>query len=401
MESRLLARARLSGVAFLMALSSGCGGGSAPLAPDVPSEPVAPPAPISQLLKWNVFPTASAVLGQAGFDQAGRGQLADLQGNPAIAADGFLFAATGDAMKVFESYTAGGASPRFTLPFLAASDVSIRGEKLVLIDGESVLIYNKPPSASVPPDVRSTASLGCGPNAMNIAQSGYLTPQGHLIVADYGNSRVLIWNPDRVPASGILPEPTVVVGQRNKDLCIPNDEDGDELPDEAPSAFTLSSPRSVWSDGNKLVVVDGGNHRVLIWDTVPTADHQPADHVIGQPDFASNAPNRGAVASEFTLSQPMAVDVNEAGQIAVADAGNNRVLVWDTIPLGTGTAPPRHVLGQSNFLRNLANDSDQIGSSDIPSAQTLSFPAGVRFYDRNLIVSDKENNRILVFPASN
>jgi hypothetical protein len=347
-----------------------------------------------------VFPAASAVLGQAGFDQAGRGQLADLQGNPAIAADRLLFAATGAEVKVFEGYTAGGASPSFTLPFEAASDVSIRASKLVLIEGESVFIYNTPPTASVAPDVRSTGSLGCGPNAMNIAQSGYLSPRGHLIVADYGNSRVLIWNPERVPTLGPLPAPSAVVGQLDMDFCEPNDEDGNRIPDAKPSAFTLNGPQSVWSDGTKLVVVDRGNHRVLIWDNIPTANHQPANHVIGQPDFASNAPNRGGPASEFTLSGPMGVDVNEAGQMAIADAGNNRVLVWDAIPAG-GTAPPKHVLGQSNFLRNIANDSDQVGGSDVPSAQTLNSPAGVRFHERNLIVNDKNNSRILVFSASN
>lgn len=33
----------------------------------------------------------------------------------------------------------------------------------------------------------------------------------------------------------------------------------------------------------------------------------------------------------------------------------------------------------------------------MPSAKTLSFPTGVRFHDRNLIVNDRNNARVLVW----
>jgi hypothetical protein len=57
------------------------------------------------------------------------------------------------------------------------------------------------------------------------------------------------------------------------------------------SASTLHYPSGIWSDGEKLIVADAWNHRVLIWHSIPTENGQAADVVIGQPDFESNEPN--------------------------------------------------------------------------------------------------------------
>ncbi|HJT24489.1 MAG TPA: hypothetical protein VJ873_07915, partial [bacterium] len=51
----------------------------------------------------------------------------------------------------------------------------------------------------------------------------------------------------------------------------------------APSSITLNLPQAVFSDGVTLYVVDSGNNRVLIFKTIPTTIDQAADFVIGQP----------------------------------------------------------------------------------------------------------------------
>ena len=41
------------------------------------------------------------------------------------------------------------------------------------------------------------------------------------------------------------------------------------------------------SENGPLYVSDTGHHRLLGWRNLPTTDSQPADLVIGQPDFNS------------------------------------------------------------------------------------------------------------------
>ena len=53
-----------------------------------------------------------------------------------------------------------------------------------------------------------------------------------------------------------------------------------------PVPGTVSADLS--SDGSKLLVCDKDNNRVLIWNTVPTTNGQPADVVVGQTDFTSS-----------------------------------------------------------------------------------------------------------------
>lgn len=50
---------------------------------------------------------------------------------------------------------------------------------------------------------------------------------------------------------------------------------------------SLGSLESVCSDGVRLFAVDELNHRILIWNIVPTADGASADLVVGQPNMTS------------------------------------------------------------------------------------------------------------------
>ena len=56
------------------------------------------------------------------------------------------------------------------------------------------------------------------------------------------------------------------------------------LPDATPSPVALYAPRGVaFLPGGGLVAADTGNHRIMIWHTLPTDDHAPADVVLCQP----------------------------------------------------------------------------------------------------------------------
>jgi hypothetical protein len=158
------------------------------------------------------------------------------------------------------------------------------------------------------------------------------------------------------------------------------------------SASALNSPRDVWSDGTRVVVSDAGNNRVLIWSTFPTANDAAADVVVGQASFTSNSAGAGAQG----LSTPYGVSGN-GSQLIVADSGNNRVLVYDPFP--TANHPSADVvIGQSTLTNSVPNDDDQNGSNDgVPSARTLNLPAGVRLIGDQLFVADNQNNRVLIY----
>jgi hypothetical protein len=89
---------------------------------------------------------------------------------------------------------------------------------------------------------------------------------------------------------------------------------------------------------------------VLIWHTFPTAHGQPADVVLGQPDFLSVQPNVagiGAVPGPDTLNWPYGV-FSDGTRLWIADTGNRRVLVYHQIP-HTSFAPADAVIGKTDF----------------------------------------------------
>jgi hypothetical protein len=140
-----------------------------------------------------------------------------------------------------------------------------------------------------------------------------------------------------------------------------------------------------------IILADRVNDRVLLWESFPTSNGEPADAVLGQPDFTSNGPTISATG----MSRPGSVFVNE-GQLFVADTGFGRVLVWDEVPTGS-TVPADRVLGQSDFLHGAGNDSDQDQSQDLPSSQTLLFPNGVFVTGDRLVVTDGGNHRVPIY----
>lgn len=202
------------------------------------------------------------------------------------------------------------------------------------------------------------------PESMSIAA-------GKLIVADASNNRVLIWS--EVPNTPDVPA-DIVLGQADMNSGSPNR--GGVV-----GEGTLDYPTDVWSDGQRLVVVDSDNSRVLIWNTFPTQDGAPADVVLGQPDMTSDA--TGLADDRFNY--PYSAYSN-GNQLFIADSENNRVLVWDSFPTTDGQKADR-VLGQADFV-----------SAVYQTSQTgMSFPTGVYVDGNRLFVADNDNRRYLIF----
>lgn len=168
------------------------------------------------------------------------------------------------------------------------------------------------------------------------------------------------------------------------------------LPSAQPTASQLYGPRGVWLDGQRLIVCDSGNHRIMIWNQVPAEDETPADIVLGQPDFESEGPNAAGRGPENGVHLPTGVLVAE-GRLVVADAWNHRILVWNRIPTSNDQQAD-YVIGQDGF------SNTEVNRGANPSSSSLYWPYGIGWVAGRFYVADTGNRRVLAwngFPEAN
>ena len=113
---------------------------------------------------------------------------------------------------------------------------------------------------------------------------------------------------------------------------------------------------AVASDGVHVVVADTDHNRVLIWNSIPSVNNQPADVVVGQPDFTSISPSANAPTAK-SMRGPQGVWIQN-GKLYVADTQDNRVLIYNRIPTANGAAADV-VLGAPNFTTFVEPDLTQ------------------------------------------
>jgi len=221
-----------------------------------------------------------------------------------------------------------------------------------------------------------TAGSLCGPVGIGIDSSETV------YVADFFNNRVLAYNAPL--ASGTIADK--VFGQVLMTTPFPNFTDAQGFFDP----FGVAVDRTVVP--NRLYVADTTNSRILGYkDVLSLVNGQPADLVIGQPDFFSAGCNTGGV-SASSLCFPVQVAVDPSGNLYVADFNNNRVLEYDS-PFTTDTVADR-VFGQGgSFTTNACNNGGL-------NANSLCIPLGIAVDSLgNLYVADSDNDRILVYNA--
>jgi hypothetical protein len=217
------------------------------------------------------------------------------------------------------------------------------------------------------PALDVTNGPGNGPSQVN-SPRGVWTDGTRVLVADMNNSRVLIWT--TFPTSNGEPA-DLVLGQAGF---------GMGATPATPSQSNLREPWGVWSDGERVVVADTGHNRVLIWNTFPTANGQPADVVLGQPGFTTSTPGL----SPDALRGPTGVAGN-ADALFVADASNDRIVVYSPFPSGNDAAT--YVLGQPDLVSG-ANDP-------APTPQSLDLPRHLVVAGSSLWVADTNHLRVL------
>jgi hypothetical protein len=255
-----------------------------------------------RVLIWHRLPErsnapADVVLGQAGFDA-----VAPNRGRPSAGAD--------------------------TLNWCYG--VALAGSALVVADtgNRRVLIWKRVPAASgQPADLvlgqhdflcRDENAGGAAPRLGMRWPHAAATAAGGLQVADAGNSRILVWRrwPDE---SAALPD--LVLGQDGFTALEPN------AGRYWPGAATLNLPYGLTAAGGWLIAADTANSRLLAWRDTALAMGAGATGLAGQAEWSARGDNRWQPAARDSLCWPNGVAARD-GMLAVADTGNNRVVLW-------------------------------------------------------------------------
>lgn len=301
-----------------------------------------------------------------------------------------------------------------------ASGVATDGHILAVADtfNNRILIWTSIPSTkNAPADIVlgqsnfTSSTVYTTPTASSVrAPQGVWIQNGKLYVADTQDDRVLVWN--NIPTSNNQPA-DLVLGQPNFTSVVAPPP---QSTNPTTAANELLDPTGVSSDGVHLFVADRGYNRVLIWNSIPTSTDQPADVVIGQPlmttsvpDWnthfcASNGSSNGTptypVVCAGTLDTPSFVLPDGTGRLFVADQGNDRVLIYNSIPTQNG-ANADIVLGQPNFTSQvITSQAVTLASTAIDNTAAVDLmpsPTSLAYDGTNLYVSDPYNLRVLVF----
>jgi len=151
----------------------------------------------------------------------------------------------------------------------------------------------------------------------------------------------------------------------------------------------VQTPTGVASDGVRLVVADANNNRVLIWNSIPATNNASPDVVIGQADFKTNLP----ATTQTGMRGPQGVWI-DSGRLFVADTQNGRVLIYNSIPTSNG-ARADIGLGQIDF--NTRPEPDLTQSNVQPTTRSMLDPVSVTVNNGRLFVTDLGFNRVLIY----
>ncbi|HEX4808881.1 MAG TPA: hypothetical protein VH325_08125 [Bryobacteraceae bacterium] len=341
---------------------------------------------------------ARAVIGQYSFDLGTQGASAQILGGvTGIAyANGTLFAADDNLLgaqpnnqRVMMFNTNQIPAPKGDISTFSGFDTYCN-----ICGFPAFNVLGQPDYGATPPTPGRTASAMNTPTA--VATDGTI-----LAVADTNNNRVMIWN--SIPTSINAPA-NLVLGQP--------DLNSFQTPNTV-NASTLRGPQGVWIQNGKLFVADTLNYRVLIWNSIPTTNNQPADIVLGQKNFTSVyqppvAANLYPSTNAAEMLNPVGVS-SDGTHLFVADLGFNRILIWNQIP--TQNDQPANVeIGQPDMTTSVPDNTttglcastgtSSTGAAEYPSecAATIQFPRfALADNTGRLFVADGGNDRVLIF----
>lgn len=243
-----------------------------------------------------------------------------------------------------------------------------------------------------------------------------------LYVVDTASHRLLRFAPyaNWEPETQQRPSPpaNLVIGQENFSV---GDLAGANRARRGVQPNGFFRPRGVAVAGNRLLIADSSNHRVVVYPIDGTRVGDTAIAVIGQPNLERGGENRvdgrgfhfssglasraleAYVAPGFlrgTVGTGIALDTRNADNplVYIADPNNNRVLGYrDLYKLRMGRQPDL-VIGQTDFESFLPNAFSSTTAEY--NDRGLYLPRAVAVdADGNLYVADYGNRRVVRFPT--
>ena len=276
----------------------------------------------------------------------------------------------------FVSSSSGTSAQAMNQPVGVATD----GVRLYVAEwgNNRVLIYKRIPETSgAPADVVmgqqdfNSSTAATSPQGLRRPNSVF-SDGSRLLIADTLNNRVLIYN--RIPAANGA-SADIVLGQPNFMA--------EASPSDRRQHFFRSHERN---HRRPAAGCDrSSNNRVLIYNNIPTQNGASADVVVGQPDFTSSAPGNTQTSLDFPRYA-----YSDGTRLVIVDTGNNRILIYNQIPTQNG-APADIVIGQTDFSRAdgklcvldicavpyaVASDGDMLYVSDGLNRRVLGFRPG-------------------------
>jgi hypothetical protein len=147
-----------------------------------------------------------------------------------------------------------------------------------------------------------------------------ISKKGALAIADTQFYRVLIWNDKNDAFSN---KADIIIGQDNFDNA------GQNQFRLAPEANTLNwiYDACFYKDG--ILVNDTGNSRILGFESIPIRNNQPADWLIGRPNFQTSSEYKGnLIGTKDAIYWPFSI-ITQDQKLCIADTGNHRLVICD------------------------------------------------------------------------
>ncbi|ETR72215.1 MAG: hypothetical protein OMM_01891 [Candidatus Magnetoglobus multicellularis str. Araruama] len=218
-----------------------------------------------------------------------------------------------------------------------------------------------------------TNYTGTSINTMRTPSDVWIDPTGTLWVADSENHRILRFDHAASKPNGANAD--AVIGQPNYTSMT-----------YGLSQSKMNTPRAIVINQGHLFVADFSNSRVLCYKNAASKSFlDPADMVLGQPDFETN--KKQITATGMDLPSGLGIDSN--GRLYVSEQSNNRVLIFDDAANKSNGDAANTVLGQAGFIYNTTGTSNQ--SLIAPYCLNYDPP------NKHLWVPDLMNNRVMRF----
>ena len=230
-------------------------------------------------------------------------------------------------------------------------------------DNNRVLVFHGEPSTDGADADEVIGQATFSATVADVGPAGLNGPQGIAITADY--MAISEWGNARVGVRFNDARATIFLGQPDSASNTPNNG--------GVSAQSMGPSSGVAAFGNRLLVADPGNNRILVYDATTLATHAAAIQVLGQPNFTSNALSAAAEG----LDTPYGIFADST-RLYISDAGNNRVVIYEGLPTPTRPEPLLLWGGYGQTTTTLNN-------------QVSGFSDG-----RRMFVADRGNDRIMV-----